>query len=66
MTSELDLVLEYVKDVDTFDHTDKHLDVIKAMCRLMLESGNMVSSASYDREFDLGKLRVKLNFDGMR
>ncbi len=66
MQTELELVQEYVKDVETFDETGNHLSVIKAMCRLMLESGNMVSSATYDRECDLGKLRVKLNFNGMR
>lgn len=66
MQTELELVLEYVKDVDTFDPTGNHLQVLKTMCRLLLESDNMISSASYDREFDLGKLRVKLNFNGMR
>ncbi len=66
MQTELELVIEYVKDVAQFDKTDKHLHLIKTMCRLLLESDNMVSSATYDREFDLGKLRVKLNFNGMR
>jgi len=66
MQTELEFVIEYVKDVATYDKTNKHLYIIKAMCRLMLESDNMISSATYDREFNLGKLIVKLNFDGMR
>ena len=66
MQTELELVLEYVRDVATYDTTGQHLQLLKTMSRLLLESGNMVSSASYDREFDLGKLRVKLNFSGIR
>ena len=59
-------LLDTLRCLETKDNGADLINVLNVVANLLRELDNRKSKATYSRKFTLGKLQIKLDFDGMK